>query len=483
MANYFVLDNTFTPYSFDELIKPYQMYGQAYREQEAMLDAAREKEFSSEALSPTEDVAAYNMYNKATSGLKAVSDELATMGLSSDLRSRIRSTARDYKTTMDALNTAQERLFAEQDRRAKLGPDYVYQNDNLRIGDFLNGATPNQRGESLSTITNDIAKEFSARAKSITDDTWSKVLDNNGKVVGGYYDVTTKSGLTAAQLDTILSDDSTWQSVMSDNRLSAEEKRNLQRFRDSINSKKDAVGFNDFSPINQSRIQDAINLGAVAGLESVTHEYKKDESYDPLGWANYNLNRAKFNEALAAEEDPYVHEAGKPVSRSTRELDENGGYKLKPGYIWLNGEPVHEGSFSGNKGPGGSSSSSKSGSSSKSANERIPYIGVKHFDSDGKAHSFGSDKEWNDSKHDAGVAVVRASELADYNKEKLAIEVGMSPDDSAEAIFEEAKRRGITVSVINHNRKNQEMIVRGTKTMIAQANDESYEDGSFNEDD
>ena len=69
MANYFVLDNTFTPYSFDELIKPYQMYGQAYKEQEALLDAAREKEFSSEALSPTEDVAAYNMYNNATSGI------------------------------------------------------------------------------------------------------------------------------------------------------------------------------------------------------------------------------------------------------------------------------------------------------------------------------------------------------------------------------------------------------------------------------
>ena len=146
MANYFVIDNTFRPYSFDELVKPYQMYGEAYRQQEALLDAAREKEFSPDALDQVQDKAAYDMYNNAASGLKAASDELATRGLSAELRSRIRTTARDYKTTMENLNNAQQRLLAEQDRRAKLGPDYIYQQEGLRIGDFLNGKTPNQRG-------------------------------------------------------------------------------------------------------------------------------------------------------------------------------------------------------------------------------------------------------------------------------------------------------------------------------------------------
>ena len=50
MANYFVIDNTFRPYSFDELVKPYQMYGEAYKQQEALLDAARDKEFSADML-------------------------------------------------------------------------------------------------------------------------------------------------------------------------------------------------------------------------------------------------------------------------------------------------------------------------------------------------------------------------------------------------------------------------------------------------
>lgn len=177
MANYFVINNKFRPYSFDELIKPYQIYGQAYKEQEAMLDAAREKEFSPDYLDQTQDAAAYNMYTSASQQLQAASDELATKGLSAGLRGRIRTSARDYKRTMDALNEAQNRLYAERDRRAKLGPDYVYQQDNLRIGDFLNGASPNQRGESLSGITKDIATEFAKRASTITKDTWQKAMD------------------------------------------------------------------------------------------------------------------------------------------------------------------------------------------------------------------------------------------------------------------------------------------------------------------
>jgi len=476
MANYFVIDSTFNPYSFDELVKPYQMYGQAYREQEAMLDAAREKEFSPDSLDQVQDAIAYNMYNNASNSLRAASDELATRGLSSDLRSRIRTTARDYKTTMENLNSAQERLYAEQERRAKLGPDYVFQQEGLRIGDFLNGATPNQRGESLSTITNDIANEFSRRAKTITKDTWQKALDNNGKITG-YYDVSTESGLTAAQLDTILSDEDTWGRIMADNRITNEEKRNLQRFRDAIDLKRDAVGYEKFSDDNKYRIDDAIVRGATAGLGSVTHEYKKDEAYNPLGWANYNLSAQKYRDALAAEEEPYEHEAGKPESRSTRTGN------LKPGYIWVNGQPVHEGIFTGNKGPNGSSSSKSSSGSGGSSNDRIPYIGVMHFDSDGKVKSFGSDADWNKGNKKSGTAVTRATQLSEANKERLAAQVGMNPDDSAEAIYEEALRRGISVSVIDHGNKpeKQEMILRGTKTFISNK-DQNTEDEDFNED-
>lgn len=97
MANYFVMDSTFRPYTFDELMKPYQMYAQEYDKQEALLNEARDKEFAAENLDAVADEEAYKLYNTATNNLRAVSDELATRGLTTGLRSRLQSTAKDYK--------------------------------------------------------------------------------------------------------------------------------------------------------------------------------------------------------------------------------------------------------------------------------------------------------------------------------------------------------------------------------------------------
>lgn len=301
MANYFVIDNTFRPYSFDELIKPYQMYGEAYKQQEALLDAAREKEFSADMLDAEQDRAAYDMYNAAANRLKAATDELATKGLSSKLRGDIRATARDYKRTMDSLNAAQTALTAERDRRVKLGPGYVYQQEDLRIGDFLNGATPNSKSAKLSDVTADIAAEFQTRAKAISSDTWNKVLNQNGRVISGYYDVKTESGLKEAQLDTILqlSNPEGWNRFVESNpTITEEQKEQLSGFINSINTEMDAVGYGNYSTNGQKEIWNAIVKGAHAGLGSEDHKYQIDRSYNPE--LAYRMQRDKIADAEKA---------------------------------------------------------------------------------------------------------------------------------------------------------------------------------------
>ena len=302
MANYFVIDNTFRPYSFDELVKPYQMYGEAYKQQEALLDAARDKEFSADMLDAEQDKVAYDMYNAATNRLKAASDELATKGLSSKLRGDIRTTARDYKRTMDALTTAQTRLMAEQDRRVKLGTGYVYQQDDLRIGDFLNGKTPNQKSAKLSDISTDIAFEFQNRAKSISSDTWNRVLNQNGKVINGYYDVTTETGLKEAQLDTILqlANPEGWNRYVESNpTITDAQKKELQGFVNAISSEMDSVGYTGYSQQGQQEIWNAIVKGAHAGLGSEEHKYQIDRAYNPE--LAYRMQRDKITDAEKAE--------------------------------------------------------------------------------------------------------------------------------------------------------------------------------------
>lgn len=458
---YMVVNSRYNPFTFDEMIKPFAMYGDAYREQEAAIDAAREKEFSGSNLDQTLDKTAYDMYNSATTSLRGVADELATNGLSPELRGRIKSVARDYKTTMDALNDAQTRLYAEQDRRAKMGPDYVYQQNNLRIGDFLNGATPNQKGESLEKITKDIGTEFTARAQRITQDTWNRAFNNNGRVIAGYYDVTTESGLSAAQLDTILSDADTWNSIMKDSSISDSQKALLQGFRNTIESKKRALDYSKYDDVDKSRIDEAITVGAHYGLGKVTHDYKVDRSYSP-GGSGSSSGSKNLSTRLS---HPWIQFGpdGNPV------YDEYGSPKIVPGWKqdqagrWIspNGQ-IFNGSSSG----------------SKQTTERVPYIGVVVFDKNGKATSYGSDKEWNESKNSfSGRIVTSGDSLNERNKESLASILGVNPMDSSDSILEEATRRGIIVSVDGDGDK-QKMVLRGTKTYISNAAPE--EETEFN---
>ena len=56
---YIALNNKFTPYTFDELVKPVAMYDTAYQQERARTDELLEKAALLEDLSPTVDKEAY----------------------------------------------------------------------------------------------------------------------------------------------------------------------------------------------------------------------------------------------------------------------------------------------------------------------------------------------------------------------------------------------------------------------------------------
>ena len=299
MANYFVLDSKFTPYTFEELIKPYQLYNEAYKEQEAALDAAAENEFASANIGEG-DTLAKSLYDAATGKLSSLSEELATKGLTAGIRARVKSTARDYKNTMNNLKTAQTNLNAERERRLKAGNNYVYQQENLGLDDFLNGRTPNQKSVNLDSVTKEIGTKFAARAKSISGDTWDKVLDQNGNTIKGYYDVTTRDGLSAAQLDAIIYDFDN--SVLNNDRLSDTEKIMLAGFRREINTTMSDLEYDKYGENARKSIDKAVILGAQAALGTTKHEYKNDKVFDQAPhWASINLQREKW---LASPNNP-----------------------------------------------------------------------------------------------------------------------------------------------------------------------------------
>lgn len=457
---YLTINSTFTPYSFDELIKPFAMYDTAYREQEAYLDAARELDNSGGMFNQESTPIAYGMYSTANDSLKAISDELATNGLSSDLKSRLRNTVRDYRSTMKTLNNAQERYYAEQDRRAKLGSDYVFQQENLSVDDFLGGKSPNQRGESLTNITKDIATQFSARAQQITNDTWNRILGSNGKVVGGYYDITSESGLTAAQLDTILNtDDKTWNSIMNNSGISSEQRSILQGFRNTITTKLNNIGYNDYDDYSRGKIDEAIAIGATSALGSTTHKYVQDPSYDPLGWERLKFEKDKYSEALRSQslELQLKYPQFQFDNNGNVLKNEDGSLKVNDGYFEKSGKWYN----------------SNGQALASNGTDMSPFIGVKYYDKNGKVSFYTNDKDWINKKE--GTAVTNISQLSKENITRLALDLGITWNVTDQQVFEEAIRRGWTISVIdkkfdkdkngnNIPASNQELIVRSTRS-------------------
>jgi hypothetical protein len=77
MANYFVIGNNFKPFSYEELIKPYKDYGEAYKEQEnALGELNQQANALAAALSKENDPVAWATYNKYLTDIENFKAEL-----------------------------------------------------------------------------------------------------------------------------------------------------------------------------------------------------------------------------------------------------------------------------------------------------------------------------------------------------------------------------------------------------------------------
>ena len=272
---YIVGKSAFNPFSFQELLVPLQMYSQEYKETEDLLDKTLEERFT-DALTPGSQAA--KMYQTAENNLRGLSDELATQGLSSGLRSRLKSIARDYKQTMSQLTTAQAKLNEEVNRRLKLGEDYVYQDNDLTLDAFLGGKTVTPKQVSLSGTTKSIATEVGALAQSLMrDPIWNKVRGTQG-----YYQVAQAYGLDNADIAYVTQRDPITGKYLweIDKDLTDTDKKKFKQFTDIAKSKRDAIEYNKYDTTNRAKIDEAINAGMYAALGQTKYSYERDLSYE-----------------------------------------------------------------------------------------------------------------------------------------------------------------------------------------------------------
>lgn len=339
MANRFILSSKFTPYTFDELIKPLAMYGEAYKAREKEIDAINEKASSlAGKLDKDADSDAYIQYNNYMNELGKLSGDLASKGLSAETVSGIKGLSKRYASEIGSLENAQKALEAERDLRLKRGDGYAYKNPNLRIGDFMNGKNGAETGLNLDAVAKDFGTQFKAASQNISSTSWKKAIDEAGKRVPGYLMYSTTKGYDAAQAALITQlDNDTFNAAISG--LSAEDQKLMTNLRNNFVDKLDSYGYDStYTGGEGNKVYQAAVRGVYSGIGSTEDKPVADQNFESPA-----LRYQKEKDKQAREEARIALEAKYPGIVFGEDGHPTG--ELKPGYAMNpnNGEVVRVG--------------------------------------------------------------------------------------------------------------------------------------------
>lgn len=111
MANYdLVINSTFQPFSFEQYIRPYQLYEQAYKEQETYLDALNQGANSYKSRAEKEKDAKWaQKYLEYAQDFEEAADRMSKEGLSASTRGSIRGLKTRYFDTVIPVEKAMQR--------------------------------------------------------------------------------------------------------------------------------------------------------------------------------------------------------------------------------------------------------------------------------------------------------------------------------------------------------------------------------------
>lgn len=187
MANYaFVVDNSFQPFSMQEMLVPFSAYKDAYEKSEEQYNDLSDKSDKFKYLSETlpEGSKARKLYEGYANDLARQAEDLEHNGLSMSNRRALTSLRRRYQGEIGRLLQADEAMREEKKLRRSLSAQdssMLYATDNLNIDSFLDGESPNLyniSGNELYTRGAAAGKAASSRVFSAGD---------AGSTLNGYY--------------------------------------------------------------------------------------------------------------------------------------------------------------------------------------------------------------------------------------------------------------------------------------------------------
>lgn len=176
-----VIDSSFRPYSFEERVKPYLLYKEAYDKAEAEKNALMDKAgmFKYLADATAEDEPAKAIYEGYARDLEAQAADFSKNGLTMNNRRALSNLRSRYAGEIGMLEKADERLKKIRDRRDELqaaGKQMFYATATPRLSDLL-GDGSQFNGYAISA--DDLRKEASDYARNVSSGIYSSKLINS----------------------------------------------------------------------------------------------------------------------------------------------------------------------------------------------------------------------------------------------------------------------------------------------------------------
>lgn len=300
-----IVDSTFNPFSYKDLMQPVYDYKQAYEETEAAYsDLVAQTEAWKDIANRENSPEAYAMYKNYSDQLNAIVDDFS-QGMNPRNRRQLLGMKRRYASEITPIARASEAMQAANALRDQAGPDAIFEVGRYNsIDDFLHGKTANNKFESRKDIAARTAALAQATAQSILEDPIIKQ-----SMSPQFLEIIQKRGL--GSLDEL-------QAAIAGNPAAA------NRFAQIRNQMINQVGGLDrFDSAGRTAIEGAINEGLYAGLNNYQTSLQQNGEYMTKAQRvsasqqqqSLNLSRARFAYEKQKDQEARDMAAGrKPVA-------------------------------------------------------------------------------------------------------------------------------------------------------------------------
>lgn len=183
MANtYIVSGSRFKPYSFDEMIKPYQMYTEAYNQVENELGNLDLMASDVDSKLSQDDAVLKNTYKSFKEDLNKAMNSLYEKGLNSTTKKELLKLKSRYTKELNPINEAYKAFQEDQAYLNKLAiehPEILIEGAGNKVSDYIGGNRPNFVSVSLNDLTKDVMQMSAAASERTYKDLgWSTEAGN-----------------------------------------------------------------------------------------------------------------------------------------------------------------------------------------------------------------------------------------------------------------------------------------------------------------